>query len=279
MIIVASLPFGLWRVLGPTSADSCKTPKGYNQVWSQKNQQAVKQAMTQSGQNHATKAWQGVSQRLERYSQELHQMHQQVCLATYVKQSQSQAVYVLRMLCLTQRLREFRALVEVLGSADEKITQNALKASHDLTPVAQCADEQTLVSRTTRITLPKDEKIRLEVERIQVQLAQAKAYALTGKYQKGLQIAQQALKASQQTLYQPIRAQALYWMGKIQMRLRDNQAAYQSLVEGYVTAMECDYTELQIDTATLLVFLVGYFMAKPDQAEEWSRFALALLTR
>ena len=138
-------------------------------------------------------------------------------------------LFDLRMVCLKSRKQELKALSSVFTKADSGVVEKAVKASSSLTGIAVCADEQSL---RRPYPPPKTEEAKIKVAAIREKLAEVEALEKTGKYQRGLELADKAKEEADATDYKPVQSESLYWVGKLlervgkyQRRSGDSQAA------------------------------------------------------
>ncbi len=245
-------------------------------VWDPSTKQTVQKAFAATVKPFSDQAWSRVDRILDAYAQDWTQAHQEACRATRVQGTQSEDLLDLRMVCLSRRLKEMRALVQVFAQADDEVVRKAVQATHALTPLARCADIESL---TAQVEPPKDEATRAQVEAIRLNLTKARAHYETGKYRQGLQEASESLSAAQKTAYRPLEAECRYLLGQLHDQAGQYPSAVQQLTEAWWMAESVGDDPLKARASTELVAVVGYRQAHFEEGLRWSRHTQAAIAR
>ncbi len=185
---------------------------------------ATKQPLAQDAFDH-------VRDGLDRYTTAWVKQHTEACEATRVRGEQSDEVLSLRMTCMEQRLREVRALTEVLRESTETVLTQAPRAVLSLTPLERCASVEAL---RAPVPPPASPEALAKVEALRARLPRVKALLDSGRYAKGLELAKPLVEETKATGYRPLQAEALHLLGFLEEKqgeLKEAEAAYkQSLL-------------------------------------------------
>ncbi|MGO8991913.1 MAG: protein kinase domain-containing protein [Polyangiaceae bacterium] len=218
--------------------------------WSAARENEVHRAFARSGNARAEEAFAHTSTVLERYARSWVAMHTETCEATRVRGEQSEATMDLRMACLAQRERELKATVDLLADPDEKTIDNAVGAASQLTPVASCADVESLRSP---FAPPKDEGQRRAVDELRRELAELDAQfeldRTEGVEAKASALVEQAGRLG----YEPVRSEALYEQGYIARYLQKTTLAEDALFQAALSAEAGRHDGIAAKAWTLLV--------------------------
>ena len=253
-----------------------KAKANIQEVWNQDLNTKIKTTFAQSGMG----IWQDINDRVSRhlddYSQQWVQMHTKTCKATAIEHAQSEEVRDLKMGCLYARRREISALARVLEKADQDIVQKAIQAAWNLTPVSVCDDVNALQHAHIELMPPPHSK-SMSVEAVRAELARIKVLHETGKYDQGIKLAQVAWKRAAGLGYQPVQAEALFWLGRHQEGQRNHAAAERSLSQAHDLAMKCRHNEMMIRAANWLSLVIGQRRLRLKEGFLWAKMAEAIL--
>jgi hypothetical protein len=159
----------LRKVPPPACADA---PSAWGDVFNTAARDAVHRAFVATGDANAEHLFSRVAASLDAYRTSWTTMRTEACEATHVKHAQSEALLDVRMVCLSTRRDEARALVDLLEHANETTVKKAVDAASALTPVAECARVATLLSADPP---PSDPQKRAEYDAVASELTRAKA--------------------------------------------------------------------------------------------------------
>ena len=242
-------------------------------IWSSQRKQELQTALLASQQSYAQDVWQRVEQTLDRYASDWSTMRTESCLST-LRGNQTQHILDLRMRCLDDRLAELTALVAILQKADGTVLQEAASATHELSPIAGCANIEAL---SAPIPLPDNPVTRKRVDALRQEMAEVRAIERFGKYSEALVRAEKLAQDSAQSRYKPLAAEAKYLLGEIQMRGGLGVQAEQSLVGAVMAAIDSRHLRLMAESALLLTETTGFRIKQFRKAEVWSQIAEAML--
>ena len=258
-------------------AEGCKPARDkLSAVWDEGRKLEIEAAFLATDRPYAGAAWTNVARTFDEYGAAWLAMQHDTCMATEVRHEQSEQLLDLRMLCLSDRLSELRALSNLFVSADADVVERAVQAAAGLTPVDTCANVRAL---TERVAPPDDEASRARLTTTYELVAEAGALRAAGKFATGLEVAERAIAAAREIGYRPLEGEALLVKGALLLRAGDATAAEPVLREAELAASAGRDDGTAILAATQLVFAVGYRQGNHAEGDWWARTALALLER
>ena len=242
-------------------------------VWGEPRQQAIHAAFLATKVPFAEDVWKTVKKSVDRYTGDWAGMRRQACEATRVRGEQSEDLLDRRMLCLDQHLQEAAAITDLFAHADRQIIDKAIPSVRALAPLDACADVEAL---RAKVPLPRDPKLRQQVQEVQALVAQSKALRIAGKRAESLARAQAAEAKARPLGYKPAQAEALFQKGFLEDLTGDHQTAEKTLFEALVTAQAAGHQEVAARSASQLSWIVGYEESRPPEGEKWARMALGI---
>jgi tetratricopeptide (TPR) repeat protein/predicted Ser/Thr protein kinase len=242
-------------------------------VWDAARRQQLEQKFLATKLPYAATSWRFVDETLRRFAADWSNLRTDACEATHVRGTQSEQLLDLRMACLDDRLKDLRALGDVLQSGDAKVIGNAPKAAAALPPVADCADSKALREKTP---LPRDPAARKQVEALRSQLAHTRALAETGHYEEALTLETAAVATAEKVGYAPILGEALLARGRRLLRLKRVDDAEATLRRAVVTALSTHDTATAARGWVSLATIVGAQHAKPAEGQALADLAAAM---
>jgi tetratricopeptide (TPR) repeat protein len=246
-------------------------------VWDDTVREKVRVAFLKTERSYAEDTFGRVRRTLDGYTSAWVGMNRESCEATKIKGEQSDKLMDLRMLCLNRRLGETRALTEVFAArTDAEVLDKAVQASMGLIPLSQCADEKALLAD---VPPPEDPATRLLVEAIRKRLGEAEALERTGKFDDGLNLAQETVAACEKTAYKPVVAEALFQVGRLLEKVGKYREAEQNLRQAAKVADTSGHDRLRAEALTDLIYLVGFRQARYKAAEKIAEVAERVLER
>ncbi len=273
--MAAALVVGMFVAEDDRQAEVCSGARAQiDEAWSQEQRAAIEQTMLASGVAYARDTWARTSAVLDRYAADWAAAHIDACEATAVRQEQSEEVLDQRMQCLARRRRSLRVLVGELLRIDAAAMERAIDAAGRLPLVASCSDAEYLSSR---IEPPGDSIVAEQVDALEAALTRAEQLQDLGRYDEGLTVAQSAFASATEVAYPPIEAQARLRLGMLQLASAAYPAAEDNLQEAYFIARTVGDHEVALQAATQLVYLLGVYVSRLDDAGIWSRHVQAEL--
>ncbi len=249
------------------------TPPEAPEGW---HQRRVHEAFLRSGKSYAADVYETVRRSLTEYAQRWSGMYKETCEATQIRHEQSPEVLDLRMACLNERLNGFRALTNVLESANGEVVENAVNAAGALASLDRCNDVATL---RAVVKPPDDPAIQLRVNDLRQRLADLKARFDAGRWREALREAPRLVSQARAIAYNPLLAEALNLQGQIYYRSNDGQGAQPALMEAFGAADASRDDEIRAEAATTLVYVAGYENQSFGDARRWFDTASAVIQR
>jgi len=273
---------GAWRV-AHGSRFACAVPQDrIAAVWAVSDatnprRQSIHRAFAATGRATAETSWERVSKVLDDYMTAWSAMYMQTCEATHVRGEQSAEVLDLRMACLNDNLDQVRALTEFLVTADSNALSHAVAAAQNLTPVPRCADVALLRSA---VPLPRDEKTLREVQRLRRVLAEIQTLEDLADFAGVLKRSQAIRPDVEGAGYKPLLGELLFHIGSAEAYYDADPSSAEETLHQALLIAEASKDDLTAAKAVAnLVFVVGYCLGRPDEAEHWAALGHAILDR
>jgi len=252
-----------------SDAGPCDAPERYLEgVWDDETRSGLESAFSASKSPLAGNAWGRVEQDVGTFARAWQSQQVETCRATFVDGSQSEAAYDLRMMCLLDRLRPLRAMVQVYSSPDEAMIRQAPRVASELPSLDRCGDVRALQAA---VPPPDDPVVADAVERGRESLAVASALDSAGKYERALAEATTLVERARPLEYGPLLAAALNLKGNGLARAGRYGEAKEHLEEAFVTASHAGEIEIAASATGNLIFLNAYDLSKTDDALIWGR--------
>ena len=275
IILVA---IGAWRVARGDRI-SCAAPASQlASAWSphdDSRREQIHRAFTASRHPTAETAWQQVTQLLDDYVAKWSAMYVDACEATHLRGERSGEVLDLSMSCLGENLDDVRALTDVLLQADIKTVSHAATAVSALTPVSRCRDLAVLRSV---IPLPRDPTVLGVVQELKGKLRHIRALGEVGNRKAAAAMAESLRPKVEAVGYKPLLAELLELVaiGKVEL---DPSGAENVMEQAFLAAQACGDDVTAVRAASFLIYVVGYDLARREDAARWARVAYALLEK
>ncbi|HVG61667.1 MAG TPA: tetratricopeptide repeat protein [Hyalangium sp.] len=245
-------------------------------LWDEGVRRQVTEALVATAKPGAADVAVRATRMLDDYARGWVEMSTEACRATRIRGEQTESLLSLRMLCLERRLKDVKAVTGVLASADAELVEKAVDTVSLLPSLRSCAD---VTSLSQVEPLPESPQARAEIERISSQVSQLKALTDAGRYKQGMEVGEPALSAARALGYRPLEAEALLWLGTLEARRDEVQAAERHLIQSLWAALASRDDEVQARAATMLVYVVGGDSKRFDAALQWGDMARATLVR
>jgi len=229
-----------------------------------------------TGKSYAADVYETVTRELTSYAQSWTTMYKQTCEATQVRHEQSNEVLDLRMSCLNERLNGFHALTDVFADATGEVVENAVSATNALATLDRCADISTL---RAVIRPPDNSGTVAKVDELRRRLADLKARFDAGRWKQSLDDGPKLASQARDIGYQPLLAESLMLLGKMQVKAGDHSKAERSYVEAFAAAEASRHDEVRAEVAEALVYVIGYQAERFEESYRWENIATAILSR
>ena len=233
-------------------------------IWDLQRRSALAQAFAATNVPYAAAATAGVTELFDRYATTWVAMRTEACEATHVRGEQSEELLDLRMACLDDRARDFRALGDVLVHADPKAVERSYQAAQSLAPIAECADTLAL---KTPLRLPASPEVRTKLDELHAKLSEARALDAAGKFSDAIARATSVVGDAKQLGYRPLEAAALLVAGTSQRDATDFKTAKASLDAAVLAAIAGRDETSEAEATIWYGRTAGYDLAKGDDGD------------
>ncbi|MEM9462140.1 MAG: protein kinase [Myxococcota bacterium] len=271
--IVSSGAVGLALALGPTDSACADVEAPIEAVWGPQRRGRLEAAFAATELAYAGETAQRVLVHLDEYADRWRVQRSDACAAHHGQKLQSETVYDARTRCLERALLELDTLLDVLVRGDAGMVRLATDAVLGLPELPRCANVDALLDQTPR---PADTRAAQAVDAARAALVEARVHRLTGHF---VEAAQQIDRAEQvggaAGPYLPLAAEVALARGELLNEQSSFPEAAQALERAHLDARRSGHRDVARRSATLLIYLTGYRLARYDEGELWSRIARA----
>ncbi len=244
-------------------------------VWGASARADVVGAFAKTGVSYADTATHTITQALDSYAHEWATMDDDACAATRLRGEQSNDVLDLRTACLSDRLKELSALVDVVRHADVETVQQAARASQSLGPLADCADIAALRAPTPR---PRDPAAAAKVEELRARLAMVQANYAVGRATDAAKLGDALLVDAKAVDFGPLVSQVDFWRGRAFAGLGDSDNSIPAFRDAFTIALASRSDRVLRESASRLA--QEYIYASDVKAFAiWAQVADAAIAR
>ncbi|MCX4239449.1 serine/threonine-protein kinase [Paraliomyxa miuraensis] len=261
---------GLSYAIVPRSAPCRGGEEHLRPVWNEERAAAIAAAFEATGVTYADEALARARQRLDDYASSWVGVYTEVCEATAVHGRQSPEELDRRIACLDERLAELDALLQVLGEADQRVTERAAQAASELRAPETCAAESLRDPEGNGS--PEEEKLRASMRR-------AEALDHAGRYDDAAALAREVAAEAELRGEPAMRAESLVQLGLAEDSAGNYVAAAEHLRKAYFVANEHGLDRVAAEAAVGLIGTEGIRLARGDDGLSWGRHAEAALDR
>ncbi|MEL7370190.1 MAG: serine/threonine-protein kinase [Myxococcota bacterium] len=250
----------------------CPTPtEAFTDFWSPQVKAGIRRAFRATGLRYADDAWAKAMPRLDAFATSWRAMHVESCQATRVRHEQTAHVRSLRQVCLQEQKEMFRSVIDLLSAATLKTVDRSAELSARLS-VERCGDVAALLA----VAPPENVAVAASATNIRNALMLAQAQYEIGAYEEGLAASEAAVRDAEAAGYPVVVGEAQYWRGRFLSRTGDYAGSAAALERAYRVALEANHLNLAADASRELTWVVGYYLAKPEQGFQWSISARGL---
>jgi eukaryotic-like serine/threonine-protein kinase len=276
-LLAVPAAFGIREAVLAWTADPCAGASArLEKTWGESHRGHARVAFEAVDKPYAADAWHSVAGSLDQYATSWLEMHRDACEANKVRGEQSDELLDLRMQCLSRRLAELDALVDLLREADDALVRTSVEASYALVPVDVCADVDAL---RAPVPPPDAADARTVLEDVRQQLAQIKALEDAGRLSDAVAQVPQTVEQARELGYAPLLAEALLQHGRLGWSLSDLDTSERLLREAIQVAAQGKHHEAEARAWVTLVMVVGYGKAKTELGDEIANAAVAAVSR
>jgi tetratricopeptide (TPR) repeat protein len=244
-------------------------------IWDDGVRERTRRAIVATGDRSASQVWSSLRDALDEYARNWAASHTEACLETRVRGEQSENVLALKMACFDTRLNEMSALVGELQTPDRELVQHAVESTSHLSSLRQCTD----VAALTAAVPPPNADAAARVDALRRRIAEAHAYNISGRYDKGLAVVTAIVADARKLAYKPVLAQALDEEGDLLTRAGKSAAAEPLLVDAFAAAYASNDHVRVAQAASHLVGAVGVWQGRKTEGHHWAELGLAAVDR
>ena len=244
-------------------------------VWSEGARAEVSRAFHETGVSYAATATATITRALDAYARDWATMDDDACAATRLRGDQSEELLDLRTACLSDRLKEMSALVDVVRHADADTVQQASRAAQSLTPLAGCADIAALRSPTPR---PRDAASAARVEELAQRLATVKANYGVGRVSEAAKLGDALLADVTPLGFRPLVAEVHFWRGRAYAETGESDRSISAFRDAFAEALASRSDRVLRESAVRLAQEYVYAQ-KPEDFRTWAEIAESALAR
>jgi predicted Ser/Thr protein kinase len=244
-------------------------------VWGPAARTEVASAFARTGLSYAATATGTTRHLLDKYAHDWATMQDDACAATRLRGEQSEEVLDLRAACLSDRLKEMTALVDVFRHADADTVQQASRAAEALAPLSYCADIAALRAPIPR---PKDPATAAKVDLLQQRLAIVMANYQVGKVNDAAKLGDALLPDAIALAYRPLVADVHLWRARSFAELGDSDRSIPAFRDAFAESLAARSDRTLTDAATRLAQEYIYAQRLED-FRTWAAVADAAIAR
>ncbi|PRQ07890.1 serine/threonine-protein kinase [Enhygromyxa salina] len=254
--------FGLARASDQAAIDPCALPAGeFEGVWDPQRRAAVEAAFEATGVGFAGETFEQVALGLDRQIAEWSAVREQVCRATLIDAEVPVEIMSEQLLCLDRRLRSIAGLSETLLAADPELVARARDSVLALEDPHGCRVETQRDQYGLAGVLEDDRRIALLS--VEDALARARVLGEFGRYDAGLEAAEQAIDRATRLDDHKGLARAQRERGHLLRELGRPDEARDASMAALTQAAQLDARELE---SMILIDLVLTHTARGDFA-------------
>jgi tetratricopeptide (TPR) repeat protein/tRNA A-37 threonylcarbamoyl transferase component Bud32 len=238
-------------------------------VWDDARRAEVEAAILATELGYAPATWERIEQHLDDYANAWVAAREQACMASH-RGEQSGILLDLRMACLDEQLEHLRATVHELANADAEVVNKSVQAVMGLPSLDRCADVDALAAQ---VPPPEDEAVAARVRALDAKLIEATAKHQAGRYEESVALMGPVVAEAEQLGYEPLIARASLLYGKLLRRTSDYQGAIAAFERAYEVATVQRMTAEAASSASWLMYVLGYDVARPEDGQRWAAHA------
>jgi tetratricopeptide (TPR) repeat protein len=245
-------------------------------VWDGARRDEVAAAFRATGAGYAARAFTSVATVFDDYASAWTAMVDDTCRPTTVRGPKSDELFDLRMACLENRRRDWKARVDVLGHADRATVEHAVEAAQSLDRLDACADPLTL---RAAVPLPADRAARTRLEALRGRIAAAHATIEAGHFADARRLMPALVADARAAGYRPVEAEALSAQVELDERTDRYSDAANELKEMTAIAESVRDDDLAALGRIDQVWIIGTRLGRLAEGRELARSASAAIER
>jgi tetratricopeptide (TPR) repeat protein len=237
-------------------------------AWNAEREQTLRDALVATGVSYAATAADKVTPLLEQQAQTWREARVEACLDAEVRGRWDTDMLDRSLWCLEERRMQLESLVDELTQADADVLHKAVSAATGLVSPAACRDEAMLEA-----LVPPPPAAREALRVVRADVVRGGNLALAGRYDKGLEVARDALGRSEALGWAPLVAAARLQLGSLLEKKGAHAEAEAELGRAYFDAVRGVAPKVAFEAATELVYVVGVSQARHAEGRHWAQLA------
>jgi tetratricopeptide (TPR) repeat protein/predicted Ser/Thr protein kinase len=233
------------------------------QTWNPQIREHIRTAIGHIATPYTAAVRDRVVDRLDRYSIDWQAAHRSVCRA-HQRGETSATLLDRQMLCLSRRLGDLRAAIDVLGSVDESSIGQVMDVASAIPSTAPCLDIELMQSD---VAPPASLEMRARIDAIRTQISSSEALARAGRSEAALAILGQARAAADATPYAPIRVDVALAEGRILLAQGELDRAIVSLGIARDGAFGQQMLSPALEAAARIIYAEGAISPQLDRLQ------------
>jgi tetratricopeptide (TPR) repeat protein len=267
VLVLGGVAAGAVVLSRPSSA--CDVSGRMAGVWDATVRDTIADAFTKSKVPYRDAVLASLSRTIENYVKDWNAAAVENCEA-----KQNKETLQLRQDCLDQRLAELRAFTALISKPDDKMIETSANAALSLEPVKRCANVETL-----RAATPLTTETRPRVQPALAKLAEAKAGMLAGNLGRAINAGTEAAKLAKEIGYEPIVAEARFFVGAAMIQVGNAVDAATELSESAWAGMRSRRDDVVALSALHAALTVSEGLDKDGEAKLWIALGRAAAER
>jgi tetratricopeptide (TPR) repeat protein len=274
-LLAALITWAAWNQSRDDDVEACTAGRGIAAgVWNESRRARIGVAFDTTGVWFATDTWQRVATAIDDHVHTWVTMHRETCLASE-SGTQSDELLDLTMACLRDRQVQLDYMLRALDAPDAAVVTRAARLPDKLPSLDRCRDARALLAA---IPAPSGDAAA-RVADIRALLARSRALLSTGKLDEAFDIATAALADARDIDYTLARAEAAVLVGEVLILRNKPDEARPAFEQAVTVGLTARDDVLAADSASQLVYVIGFQQADYAGGLWWARQGDAMLDR
>jgi len=275
--VAATATVALTATSTPTPPDPCATAgKRMTDLWTDGRKGTMSEALVKAHASLGASTAERVTATLDGYAEDWIEASRDACTATHHRHEQSEALLDRRVGCLGERVQAMTLLVDSFATADARVVERAVEATHGLPVLARCSDTDALL---TAIPPPEDAATAAEVEALRLAIAEGELAGRLGRYASTYATLAPLLERARKTGHGPIVAEAEMLAGELARAAGRDPESVRHLREAMLAAIASGHDLIHVRATTRLASVVGISQSRYEEGLAWASHAGAALER
>ncbi len=241
------------------------------EAWNPAAATQVEQAFEAAGVPYAADSLARLKPTLDGYAEQWRSARIEACMST----PESTPERDRRVACLDERRRGLKSFVERLVAADSEAVRRSVSAATAMPRVDRCGDRAWLASQPSPPAGVDADRIA-DIRGVQQRVRLAMRLAA---FEDAATLAKRAFGAAETLGWEPLMAETRLLQGRADAQLAKYDEAESAFRASYLMASRAGHDRLGAEAASSMAFLVGFNLARHDEARLWTRLSDVALDR